>query len=226
MVAIQRVLLVAAWITGGSLTAAEQAQDIPSNWEPAGMRRISVVNVKASSALTPEGEQYAPGRAIDGQRTTKWVANIPPSQAAPQWITLEFSGTQAVSAVAVFGERIGNDGIQDARVQVFGTKAGEFNTVATIADAQSGSWLATFDPIKTNGLRLEITRSSGPSPHTDVYEIEVYGPPISPAGASGVCDGRNRRMCRAMGRSRGTDGETRRGSQFAISGAARSGGLC
>ena len=81
----------------------------------------------------------------------------------------------------MFGERIGNDGIQDAQVQVAGAKPGEFQTVATIADAKSGSWLATFDPVKTSAVRLWITRSSGPSPHTDVYEIEVYGPPISPA---------------------------------------------
>jgi len=173
------------WLVSLSMTLApaadEQVREIPGNWESPEMRRIWVVNATASSALTPEGEQYSPSRAIDGQRGTKWVASVAPSQVAPQWITLEFSGPQAVSAVAVFGERIGNDGIQDAQVQVAGAEPDEFRTVATIADAKSASWLATFDPVKTSAVRLSITRSGGPSPHTDVYEIEVYGPPISPA---------------------------------------------
>jgi hypothetical protein len=86
-----------------------------------------------------------------------------------------------VSALAVFGERIGNDGVQDAQVQVLGPRPGEFHTVATIVDARSSRWLASFEPRKTSAVRLWITRSSGPSPHTDVYETEVYGPPMSPA---------------------------------------------
>ncbi len=178
---LQRTVVGIVWAAGGWLAAAEQVQEIPRDWQSPQMRRIAVASATASSALTPEGEQYAPGRAIDVERGTKWVASVAPSQAVPQWITLELSGTQPVSAVAVFGERIGNDGIQDAQVQVAGAKPGEFNTVATIADARSGSWLATWDPVKTTAVRLEITRSSGPSPHTDVYEIEVYGPPISAA---------------------------------------------
>ncbi len=175
------VAYVAAWACLASVASADQVCEIAGNWQTPDMRRITVVNAAASSALTPEGEQYAPARAIDGQRGTKWVASIAPSPAAPQWITLELSRTQAVGAVAVFGERIGNDGIQDALVQVAGAKAGEFQTVATVADAKSGSWLATFEPVKTSAVRLWITRSSGPSPHTDVYELEVYGPPISAA---------------------------------------------
>ncbi len=178
---LHRVVVAVIWTVSGSWAVAEEVREIPGKWDSPGFRRISVVSATASSALTPAGEQYSPARAIDGQRDTKWVASVPPSQTAPQWITLELSGTQAVSAVAVFGERIGNDGIQDAQIQLVGAEVGEFHSVATIADAKSGSWLATFDPVKTNAVRLWITRSSGPSPHTDVYEIEVYGPPISPA---------------------------------------------
>ncbi len=180
MACFHRMLNVVVWASLASVASAEQVREIPGNWQTPDMRRITVVNAAASSALTPEGEQYAPARAIDGQRGTKWVASVAPSQTAPQWITLELSRAQPVGAVAVFGERIDNDGIQDAQVQVAGAKPGEFPTVATVADAKSGSWLATFDPVKTGAVRLWITRSSGPSPHTDVYEVEVYGPPISP----------------------------------------------
>jgi hypothetical protein len=86
-----------------------------------------------------------------------------------------------VIAVAVFGEAIGNDGIQDAPVQVAESRAGEFTTVATIRGATSPSWLATFDPVPTTAVRLLVTRSGGPSTHTDVYEIEVFGRPLTPA---------------------------------------------
>jgi hypothetical protein len=103
------------------------------------------------------------------------VATDQPSPEQPQWITLELFGSQEVSAVAVFGEAINNDGIQDAQVQVAGSKPGEFTTVATVEGATSASWLATFEPVKTTAVRLLVTRSGGPSTHTDVYEIEVFG---------------------------------------------------
>ena len=77
--------------------------------------------------------------------------------------------------MAVFGEAINNDGIQDAQVQVAGSKPDEFTTIATVEGATSASWLATFEPVKTTSVRLLVTRSGGPSTHTDVYEIEVFG---------------------------------------------------
>ncbi|OHB86361.1 MAG: hypothetical protein A2V98_17000 [Planctomycetes bacterium RBG_16_64_12] len=120
-----------------------------------------------------------PARAVDGQRGTKWVASISPSPEKPQRIDLELFGIQEVIAVAVFGESVDNDGILDAQVQVAGSKAAEFTTVAAVEGAESSRWLATFDPVKTTTVRLLITRSGGPSTHTDVYEIEVFGRPMS-----------------------------------------------
>jgi alpha-galactosidase len=160
------------------LLAGGQVQDLPGNWVPTGLRRVSVAGVKGSSTFAPESGQYAPARAIDGNRGTKWVARVAPSPAAPQWITLELFGTQEISAVAVFGERVDNDGIRDAQVQVAGLQAGEFTTVAALQDARSSRWLATFVPVKTRAVRLLITRSGGPTTHTDVYEIELYGRPL------------------------------------------------
>jgi hypothetical protein len=162
-------------LSAGTLLAAGQVQEIPGNWASPGMHRLSVVGAKASTSLAPEGGQYSPARAVDGNRGSKWVATVAPSPAAPQWITLELFGAQQVMAVAVFGERVDNDGIRDAQVQVAGPKPDQFTTVATIQDAKSPAWLATFDPAKTTAVRLLITRSGGPSPHTDVYEVEVFG---------------------------------------------------
>jgi len=112
MTRFHRVADLLIWAGLASVAAAEPVREIPASWQAADLRRIAVVSAAASSALTPEGEPYAPARAIDGQRGTKWVARVAPSVAAPQWITLGFSRPQPVSAVAVFGERIGNDGIQ------------------------------------------------------------------------------------------------------------------
>jgi hypothetical protein len=161
------------------LVAAEQVQDIPTNWVSTEMRRLSVAEPLASSTFSPEGGQYLPARAVDGQRGTKWVASIAPSPEKPQWIDLRLFGTQEVIAVAVFGESVDNDGILDVRVQVAGSKAAEFTTVAAVEGMESPRWLATFDPVKTTTVRLLITRSGGPSTHTDVYEIEVFGRPMS-----------------------------------------------
>ncbi len=91
---------------------------------------------------------------------------------------MKFSRDQEVSAVAVFGERIGNDGIVDAQIQI-SSGDGTWKTVTTISNAVSAGWVAEFPSIKTTAVRLLVTRSSGPSPHTDLYEVEVYGP-LSP----------------------------------------------
>jgi hypothetical protein len=160
--------------------AAGRVQDVPRDWSCAGLRRLGIAAVSASSSLG-EGDQYAPARAIDGNRGSKWVATHQPSPAQPQWITLTLFGSQDVTGVAVFGEAIGNDGIQDAQVQVAGRVATEFTTVAGVEAAQSPSWLATFDPVKTSAVRLLVTRSGGPSTHTDVFEIEVFGRPLAAA---------------------------------------------
>jgi len=154
--------------------AAEWVENIARDWNASAMRRLGIVAATASSSFG-DGATYAPSRAVDGQRGSKWVATDQPSAEKPQWITLELFGSQEVNAVAVFGEAINNDGIQDAQVQVAGAKAGEFTTVATVDGATSASWLATFEPVKTTAVRLLVTRSGGPSTHTDVYEVEVFG---------------------------------------------------
>jgi hypothetical protein len=156
------------------LPAAEGVEMIASDWSPSGLGWLGIAAATASSSFG-DGAQYAPSRAVDGQRGSKWVATHRPSREHPQWIALELFGSQEVSAVAVFGEAIHNDGIQDAQVQVAGSRPGEFSTVATVNGASSASWLATFEPVKTRAVRLLVTRSGGPSTHTDVYEVEVFG---------------------------------------------------
>ncbi len=222
-VVVVGAVAIGVWATDGSLAAAGQVREIPGNWESPGMRRISVVKRHGFFGLDARGRSSTrrPGRSTASAARNGWPASRP-ARHAPQWITLELFGTQAVSAVAVFGERIDNDGIQDAQVQVAGAKPGEFTTVATIADAKSASWLATFDPVKTIAVRLLITRSSGPSPHTDVYEIEVYGPPISARGTQGVCGGRTRPVCRAMERGGRTGGEAGLEDRSAVRRTSRS----
>lgn len=158
--------------------ASEGVVDIRPDWTPAGMRRVSIVRAVASSAFA--GAQYEPARAIDGQRNTKWVAADEPSVEHPQSITLELAGSQTVSAVAVFGEAIGNDGIQDAEIQIASPDQDQFTTVGKVKNATSQRWLASFEPVRAKSIRLLVTRSGGPSTHTDVYEVEVYGPPLSP----------------------------------------------
>ena len=76
MACFHRMLNVVVWASLASVASAEQVREIPGNWQTPDLRRITVVNAAASSALTPEGEQYAPARAIDGQRGTKWGASV------------------------------------------------------------------------------------------------------------------------------------------------------
>ncbi len=172
--------------TGGTLPAQGRIVEIPGHWKPEGLRRLSVARVVASSIFGDPDGQYAARRAIDGDRGTKWVASVEPSREKPQWITLELAAPQPVAAVAVFGEAVGNDGIQDGQIQVAGAKPDEFVTVASIENGKWGRWLATFTPVKTSAVRLLITRSYPPSPNTDIYEVELQGPPLSSLAAAEV----------------------------------------
>ena len=167
-------------LASGAMSGQGRVQDIPGNWKPDGLRELSIARVTASSSAGP---QYVPPHAVDGDRGTKWVAKTAPSETAPQWLILELVIPQEVTAVALFGGSPGNDGVQDGRIQVAGATPGQFATVATIRDAKSASWLATFAPLKTATVRFQVTRADGPSPHTDVNEIIVFGPRLSSLSA-------------------------------------------
>ena len=152
---------------------------ISREWQTDRYRRIPAESVTASTTL---GKDYAPSQVCDGNRKTKWVASAAPSKEHPQWVRLDLAGGEhTVTAVAVFGERVDNDGVLDAEVQVVGPTGDKFKTVASVQDADSASWLATFEPVKTSAVRLLVTRSAGPTTHTDVYEVEVLGPAMAPA---------------------------------------------
>jgi hypothetical protein len=170
--------LLVAGVSHGIALAAGRVEPISGDWSFSGQAPVKVRRAEASSSLS---EQYAPERICDGnRRNTKWVSPVRPTTTAPQWVTLSLAGgPRSVTSVAVFGERIDNDGIIDADIQV--KTGGEFKTVATVRDATSAAWLAQFEAITTDEVRLLVLRSGGPTDHTDVYEIEVYGNPPSDA---------------------------------------------
>lgn len=178
--------LLLTWIlfsaTVTSVWAQGQVRDLPPGWKPEGLHRVPAAGAKASSVFgDPEGT-YAVARAVDGNRSTKWVASVAASEASPQWIVVELFGPRRVSAVALFGVTPGRDGVRDAQVQVATTAAADsLSTVAAVKDARTGQWLATFDPVTTSAVRLLVTRSGGVSTHTDVHEVEIYGPPLQAA---------------------------------------------
>jgi alpha-galactosidase len=172
-----------SWLTTALLACSTSVwaagpEPIAANWTAEGLRSLRVARATASSTVGP---QYAPEHAVDGSRSSKWVAATAASTAAPQSITLELFGPQNVSTVALFGEAPGNDGVRDAQVQVADAASGQFSTVATVTDAPGRSWLVRFAPRKATAVRLLITRSGGRSTHTDVYKIELYGPPLTAA---------------------------------------------
>jgi len=170
-------VLVCGWLAATVVAADSRVEDIPDDWSPTGLHLLNPVKAVASSYL--DGG-YEPSRAIDRNRGTKWVGTTAPSSESPQWITIQLLGPQEVSAVAVFGERVKNDGVLDAQIQVSLAERGEFSTVAVVKNARSRQWLASFDSVKTSAVRLLITRSGGPTTHTDIYEIMVFGRPLSP----------------------------------------------
>lgn len=171
--------LLAVLVLGCALpaSAAVPIREIPNTWSPTELHRLPIEGVEASSWVRSAIDQYAPARAVDGNRGTKWAASVAPTQARPQRITLDLFSVQRVSAVAVFGGA--DDNIRDAQIQVSRTKGGPFTTVAAIDAAAPVNWLVAFDPVAAAQVRMVITRSGGPSPHTDVHEIELYGPPMS-----------------------------------------------
>jgi hypothetical protein len=166
----------------GAVFAQGQIEEIKSDWNPPpNLRRVRVFGASASTSLDAATGKYLPAMAHDGNRSTKWVASDAPSEKAPQWIEFEFGGDRQVSSVAVFGEAIGNDGIVDAKIQLANNQAPQWRTVASVTGAKSAAWRATFPVTNAARARLLITRSGGPSTHTDVYEVASYGPRPSPA---------------------------------------------
>jgi hypothetical protein len=163
-------------VSHGALLAADRVEPIPADWRSTAQPPVRIRRAEASSSLS---DQYAPERICDGdRRRSKWVAPVRPSATAPQWVTLSLaSGPRVVSGVAVFGERVDNDGIIDADIQV--RTGGEFRTVASVRDAKSPAWRAQFEAVTTDQVRLLVLRSGGPTDHTDVWEVEVYGDPLS-----------------------------------------------
>jgi len=154
---------------------AGRIEDVGADWEPADRLRIEVAGAEASEFL---GEAYRPERICDGDRRTKWVARTRPTVEKPQWIALRSAGgPQDVGAIAVFGERIDNDGVLDADVQV--EIDGAYRTIASVRDAKSPGWVVFVEAVRTERVRLLVLRSAGPTDHTDVWEIEVYGPIVS-----------------------------------------------
>jgi len=174
-------LILALFLTAmahGAVLAAGRVEPIQPDWQPTGQFPVKIRRAEASSSLS---DQYAPERICDGdRRATKWVAPVRPTATAPQWVTLSLAGgARTVTAVAVFGERVDNDGIIDADIQVrIGT---EFRTVASVRDAESSAWVAQFEAVPTEQVRLVVLRSGRPTDHTDVWEVEVYGNPLSDA---------------------------------------------
>ncbi|MBN1418234.1 MAG: alpha-galactosidase [Planctomycetes bacterium] len=151
-------------------------EEIPADGEPADRLRLEVAGADTSESF---GEAYRPERICDGDRRTKWVAGTRPTEEKPQWVILRLAGgAQDVGAIAVFGEGLDNDGVLDADLQV--EIDGAFRTIASVRDAPSPSWLAVLDPVRTGRIRLLVFRSAGPTDHTDVWEIEIYGPILPP----------------------------------------------
>jgi hypothetical protein len=147
------------------------------DWRAVDRQPLAILAAEASASL---GDTYLPERVGDGDRHTKWVCPTRPSPQAPQWVAVTFAGgPQRVEGVAVFGERIDNDGVIDADIQVGETTG--YRTVAEVRNATAPAWVVRFPPVPASKLRLLVLRSGGPTDHTDVYEIEVYGAPLTEA---------------------------------------------
>jgi len=173
---------IGGWLGDQGRAAEETFQPLPADWKPTpDLRPLMAAKVTASSSFMGAEGPYAPERAVDGDRRTKWVGADQPSPQSPQWIVLELLGEEEVVGLALFGEPPNNDGVLDAQVQVAKPDSDEFVTVAAIRDAGVPAWRVKFPPTKTKKVRLLITRSGGPTTHTDVFEILLLGRPLSPA---------------------------------------------
>ena len=63
-----------------------------------------------------------------------------------------------------------NNSLKDYEIQV--KKDGAFVTVAAVKDAKGKCQTVSFEPVKTDCVRLLVTANNGPD--TWLYEMEVY----------------------------------------------------
>ncbi|NUQ65481.1 MAG: discoidin domain-containing protein [Pirellulales bacterium] len=134
-------------------------------------RKVEIVKVTASDEDVRRG--WAAAKAVDGNVSEPegyWLTQRnAPKQA---WLELELAQPARIDRVALFHQL--NPGHYRSLDYTVNIRSGsEWKTVAAVKDNKQAGWVAhVFDPIVTDAVRLEITRSAY-SDRMGVGEIEL-----------------------------------------------------
>jgi hypothetical protein len=121
--------------------------------------------VKASSALTKDGQTYPAADAVDGQPATRWSSEF----SDPQWIAVDLGTPRRISRVELQWERA----CAKAYAVEVSDDGQQWKEVYTTDAAPGGTELIKFDPATARWVRLNLTKRATPYGYS-LWEFRIF----------------------------------------------------
>ncbi len=180
---------------GQLLITAESA----SPQSPPGVNVAAASNGAVATASSTYGPTAAASNAINSDHvgTAGWWADST-SSSYPDWLQVEFAGSKTISEIDVFGVQQNYGSPVEPTLTMTSSYAltnfeVQYWTGSAWATVPGGSvtgnekvWRKfTFTPLTTSKIRVHVTNVAGDN-HSQVVEIEAYGPGNVAAASSGA----------------------------------------
>jgi Beta-1,4-xylanase len=152
---------------------------------------VEVSNVAAGKEVTANAQEARAPRAVDGDRDTSWS----PSSGAPYWLQVDLGEEHTLyrwvaklegSSTIRGGPTDGPLNASDFELQVSRDGA-EWTTIDQVVGNTQSITDRTIQPVVARYVRLYVTKPTSLEFNQNlvVYELEVYGTPLTGAGLEG-----------------------------------------
>ena len=151
--------------------------------EPGSQNIAPIAALSASSSH--ENGSHPPQKAVDGirdQDPSRWITDT--TTAAPHWLLLEWDRDYEIDRVLVWSGFNGLVGRQIADFEIQYWDGSGWQTAASVTnnpqDGRIGQYNElTFPAVTTSKVRMYITRGSAYDQIARLFEIEVWGKPVT-----------------------------------------------
>jgi len=158
-------------LTIGGGTGHAKAVKVTTN----GINTNELTNVALSKTVTVDSYKDNAKKgplAVDGNHTSETSRWVSTENGYPHWIQVDLLQTYEISALRFWTGYMGyNIPVYDFKFQGW-NGSGWFDIITEVGN-NTGSYLKTFQPVRTNKVRLYGT--AGQELSMRLYEIEVYG---------------------------------------------------